>query len=302
MAKRITPAMERFERRGGGKKKEKSSSYWSDVWRRLRRNPTAMFGLIVVGIMILCAIFAPIVAPYDYAATDYSAMCSRPSLKHIFGTDNLGRDLFSRCIYGARYSLSIGFATMFTSLLTGVTLGLVASYFGGRVDNFIMRVVDIFSAIPGTLMSITIVATLGNGLPQLLVAITIGLMCMMSKVTRAAVFTVRGNDFVESSRAIGAKNLRLMFRHILPNAAGHIIISAVGTIASGIMIVSTLSYIGLGIQPPTPEWGALLNAGKGFITSHPYMVVFPGLLILLTVLSLNLIGNGLRDALDPRLK
>lgn len=165
--------MERFQRRNAGKKPGKSSSYWADVWRRLRRNPTAMFGLIVVGLMIFCAIFAPLVAPYDYAETDYTAMCSFPSWKHPFGTDNLGRDLFSRCIYGARYSLSIGFATMFTSLITGVTLGLVASYFGGAVDNIIMRVVDVFSAIPGTLMSITIVATLGNGLPQLLVAITI---------------------------------------------------------------------------------------------------------------------------------
>ena len=151
-------------------------------------------------------------------------------------------------------------------------------------------------------MAITIVATLGTGMVQLLFAMTFSLMTMMAKVVRAAVFTVRGGDYIESSRAVGATNLRIMLRHILPNAMGHIIIYAVGTVSAGIMIIAMLSYIGLGVQPPAPEWGALLNAGKGFITSHPYMVFFPGLMIMITVLSLNLLGNGLRDALDPRLK
>jgi peptide/nickel transport system permease protein len=165
-----------------------------------------------------------------------------------------------------------------------------------------MRMMDIFQSIPGTLMAITVVAALGTGIPQLVVALALSNMPMMAKTVRAAIFTVRGSDYIESSRAIGAGNLRLMLRHMLPNAVGHIIIYAVGSISGTIMVIATLSYIGLGIQPPTPEWGALLNAGKSYISSQPYMVIFPGLMIMIAVLSLNLFGNGLRDALDPRLK
>lgn len=303
MAKIKTPAIEKFEKQKLARKgRAVNQSYWADAWRSLKRSPAAVVGLVVITAMILMAIFAPLIAPYGYAETDYMNMSQFPSAEHPFGTDNLGRDLLSRCIYGARYSLSIGLATMLLSLVTGGIFGLIAAYFGGRTDTIIMRVMDIFSSIPGTLMAITIVATLGTGMVQLLFAMTVSLMTMMAKVVRAAVFTVRGSEYIESSRAIGASNLRIMLRHILPNAVGHIIIYAVGTVSAGIMIIAMLSYIGLGVQPPAPEWGALLNAGKGFITSHPYMVFFPGLMIMVTVLSLNLLGNGLRDALDPRLK
>lgn len=303
MPKRSTPEMEKINRhnttRGG---QTKTYSYWSDAWLRLKRNPTAIAGLIVIILLILVAVFADFIAPYDYAEVDYNSMSVPPSPEHWFGTDNLGRDLFSRCIYGSRYSLSIGFACMIFALLGGGMLGLIAAYFGGRTDTIIMRVMDVFQSIPGTLMAITIVATLGTGIPQLLCALAISMMPMMSKTVRAAIFTVRGSEFIEASRSIGAGNLRLMFRHMLPNALGHIIIFAVGSVATGIMIISMLSYISLGVQPPAPEWGALLNAGKGYISSHPYMVIFPGLMIMITILSLNLFGNGLRDALDPKLK
>lgn len=303
MAKISTPAIEKFEKKNGKiNGKQKKQSYWADVWRSLKRNPPAVVGLFVICALILMAIFAPLIAPYAYDATDYTAMSQSPSAQHPFGTDTLGRDLLSRCIYGARYSLSFGIFCMLAALATGGLLGLIAAFSGGVIDNIIMRIMDIFSSIPGTLMSITIVAMLGTGIPQLVIAMTVSLMTMMAKVVRAAVFTVRGSEYIESARAVGATDLWIMFRHVLPNAVGHIIIYAVGTISAGIMIISMLSYIGLGVQPPAPEWGALLNAGKGFITSQPYMVVFPGLMILITVLSFNLLGNGLRDALDPRLK
>lgn len=303
MAKMITPAMRKINKRNTSRSgKAKNYSYWSDAWMRLKRSPTAIIGLIVIIILGLMAIFAPYIAPYGYADVDYSNMSAAPSAAHWFGTDNLGRDLFSRCIYGSRYSLTIGLACMLLAFMGGGLLGLIAAYFGGKTDTIIMRVMDVFQAIPGTLMAITVVATLGTGLPQLFFALAVSLMPMMSKTVRAAIFTVRGSEFIESSRAIGAGNLRLMFRHMLPNAMGHLIIFAVGSVATGIMIISMLSYIGLGVQPPAPEWGALLNAGKGYISSHPYMVIFPGLMIMITILSLNLLGNGLRDALDPRLK
>ena len=303
MAKLVTPEMKRINRKNHNRKGElKTHSYWSDAWLRLRRNPTAVIGLVVLIIMILLAVFADVVAPYGYAEVDYTSMSVPPSAEHWFGTDSLGRDLFSRCIYGARWSLGLGLICMFLALAGGGVLGLIAGYFGNKTDTVIMRIMDVFQAIPGTLMAITVVATLGTGTPQLLLALALSSMPMMAKVVRAAIFTVRKSDYIESSRAIGAGTIRLMIRHMLPNALGHIIIYAVGSVAGSIMVIATLSYIGLGVQSPYPEWGALLNAGKSYINSHSYMVLYPGLMIMIAVLSLNLFGNGLRDALDPRLK
>ena len=303
MAKLVTPEMKRINRKNHNRKGElKTHSYWSDAWLRLRRNPTAVIGLVVLIIMILLAVFADVVAPYGYAEVDYTSMSVPPSAEHWFGTDSLGRDLFSRCIYGARWSLGLGLICMFLALAGGGVLGLIAGYFGNKTDTVIMRIMDVFQAIPGTLMAITVVATLGTGTPQLLLALALSSMPMMAKVVRAAIFTVRKSDYIESSRAIGAGNIRWMIRHMLPNALGHIIIYAVGSVAGSIMVIATLSYIGLGVQSPYPEWGALLNAGKSYINSHSYMVLYPGLMIMIAVLSLNLFGNGLRDALDPRLK
>ena len=303
MAKLVTPEMKRINRKNHNRKGElKTHSYWSDAWLRLRRNPTAVIGLVVLIIMILLAVFADVVAPYGYAEVDYTSMSVPPSAEHWFGTDSLGQDLFSRCIYGARWSLGLGLICMFLALAGGGVLGLIAGYFGNKTDTVIMRIMDVFQAIPGTLMAITVVATLGTGTPQLLLALALSSMPMMAKVVRAAIFTVRKSDYIESSRAIGAGNIRLMIRHMLPNALGHIIIYAVGSVAGSIMVIATLSYIGLGVQSPYPEWGALLNAGKSYINSHSYMVLYPGLMIMIAVLSLNLFGNGLRDALDPRLK
>lgn len=301
MAKMITPAMKRINKKQAGKKNKKNS-FIREAWSRLARNPTAIAGMCIVIFLMLVAIFADVIAPYDYIEMDYTSICQKPGPGHIFGTDNLGRDLFSRCVYGARYSLLIGLCCCVLALAGGGMLGLIAAFFGKRTDTIIMRIMDVFQAIPGVLMAITIVASLGTGIPQLLIAMTISFMPSMAKTVRAAIFTVRGHEYIDASRSIGASNLRLMFRHMLPNAVGHIIIFAVGSVSAGIMQVATLSYIGLGIQPPSPEWGALLNAGKGYISSYPHMVLYPGLCIMLTILGFNLFGDGLRDALDPRLK
>lgn len=303
MAKCMTPEMKKINARNISRSgKIKQYNYWTDAWYRLKRNPTAVVGLIVFILLILLAIFADLIAPYKYDAPDYSAMLQKPSMAHPFGTDPLGRDQLSRCIYGTRYSLGLGLVCMCLALGTGGLLGLLAAFFGGGTDSLIMRIMDVFQAIPGTLMAITVVATLGTGTPQLLLALALSCMPMMAKTVRSAIFTVRGSEYIQASRAVGASNLRLMVRHMLPNALGHIIIYAVGSIAGSIMVIAMLSYIGLGIQPPAPEWGSLLNAGKLYISSYPYLVLFPGLMIMITVLSLNLFGNGLRDALDPRLK
>lgn len=300
MAKHMTPAMAALQ-----KKKQNEAGRYSfsrEAWKRFRRNKTAVLGLVIIGALVFVAVFAGVICRYDAYEADYMALCQPPSSEHWFGTDNLGRDLFARCIYGTRWSLPIGLMCMVVALLGGGILGLIAAFFGKGTDAVIMRVMDVFQAIPGVLMSITVVAALGTGTWQLIIAIMISFMPAMSKTVRAAIFTVRDSEYIEAARCIGSGSVHLMLRHMLPNAVGHIIIFAVGSIAAGIMIVSTLSYIGLGIQPPTPEWGALLAAGKSYISSYPYMVVFPGLMIMITIFAFNLFGDGLRDALDPRLK
>lgn len=303
MPKIRTPAMEKLDQKRakqGGK--EKKYSFFMDAWKRLCRNRTAVIGLIIIVFLLLVGVFADIIAPYDPAYTDYTAAYSTPTMQHIFGTDNLGRDIFSRCVYGARYSMPIGIACMMCACLVGGALGLLASFFGGRTDMVIMRLMDVLQAIPGTLMAITIVAVLDSGIPQLILAITISFTPGFSKTVRAAIFTVRNSEYIDACRSVGARNFRLMINHMLPNAVGHIIIYAVGIVSASILTVSMLSYIGLGIKAPTPEWGSLLSAGREFLQSYPHMVLFPGLLIMLVVLAFNLLGDGLRDALDPRLK
>ncbi len=303
MAKRMTPAMERINKANTTRSgRQKEFTFTRDAWMRFKRNKTAVIGLVMIVIILLVAAFAPWLCPYDYTETDYLAANQKPSAEHWFGTDNLGRDLFSRCIYGTRISVPLGIICMVFGCLTGGFLGMVAAYFAGATDNIIMRIMDVLQAIPGTLLAIVVIATLGNGTTQLVIALLISSMPMMAKTFRAAIFTVRSADYMESCRSIGAGNMRLMIHHALPNALGHIIIFAVSSIPSTIMIITSLSYIGLGIQPPAPEWGALLSAGKNYFMSYGYMVLYPGLMIMFTVLAFNLFGDGLRDALDPRLK
>lgn len=273
-----------------------------EAWKRLRKNKTAVTGMIIIVILLLTAVLANLIAPFDYREQDYTAILQTPSSRHLFGTDYLGRDLFSRCIYGTRYSLPIGMLSVAIGLLTGGLLGLVAAYFGGNVDLIIMRIMDIIRAVPSTLLCIALVATFGNGMFQLIAAMTFGSMAGMVTSVRSAVFMVKNADYVESSKSIGVSNFMIMIRHLLPNAIGMIVINAVGGISGNILTVSTLSYIGVGLTAPTPEWGAILSEGKTYLSVAPHVALFPGLCIGLTVIAFNLFGNGLRDALDPRLK
>ncbi len=300
MAKIETPAMQRMIKK---KKKQKyGMTPLKGAWQRLIRNKMAVVGMVIIILLLLTAIFANVIAPYSYQEQDYTAVAESPSLQHLFGTDNMGRDIFSRCVYGARWSLPLGLLCVVAGLALGGTLGVVAGYCGGRMDNVIMRIMDVFQAIPSILMAIAVVAVLGNGIPQLVTAMSIAFMPNVAKTCRAAIFTVKGNEYVDASRAIGVSKVKIIVRHLIPNAIGVIVIDAVGMVGAAILIVSTLSYIGVGIVPPTPEWGAILSAGKEYIRSGVHMVLFPGLMIMLTVISFNLFGDGLRDALDPRLK
>lgn len=301
MSKISTPAMEKLRRKNRYNVTGVSTP-GKEAWKRLRKNKMAMAGLAIIVVLLLIALFANLLAPYDYREQDYSAVLAKPDSVHPFGCDQLGRDLLSRCIYGTRYSLPIGILCVCIGLLTGGLLGLIAAYFGGTVDNVIMRLMDIIRAVPNVLLCIALVATFGNGMPQLIAAMSVGSIAGMVTSVRSSVFFIKNADYVESSKSIGVSNMMIMLRHLLPNAVGMIVINAVGGIAGNILTVSTLSYIGIGLTSPTPEWGAILSDGKTYLSIAPHVALFPGLCIAITVVAFNLFGNGLRDALDPRLK
>lgn len=300
MAKRVTPAMEKWQRVNAKRKKEATSG--KDAWRRLLKNKLAVVGMIIILIFILFAIFADILAPYDPNYQDLTAMYQSPSSQHWFGTDNLGRDILSRIIWGARVSIPVGLLCVAVSLTIGGLIGVLAAYWGGTKDNVLMRIMDIFQSIPGVVLAIAIIAAFGNGVVNLVIAIAVSMMPASARVCRAAILTVRGNEYVLSAQAIGASPLRQIFKYMLPNALGPIIVSATFMVATDILIVSALSYIGMGIVSPTVEWGAMLSAAKDYMRQYPYMIIFPGVSIMLTVFGINVFGDGLRDALDPRLK
>jgi peptide/nickel transport system permease protein len=272
------------------------------IWRRLKKNRLSMFGLITLIIIVLAAIFADFIAPYPYDLQNYSVAKQFPSLEHPFGTDNYGRDIFSRVIYGTRVSLQIGFISLSAGALIGTIFGTVSGYFGGRTDTVIMRFTDILMSIPKVVLAIAIASTLGPGLVNAMIAVAISSIPNFARVARASTLTVRDQEYIEAARAIGAGNFRIIFRHILPNILAPIIVQATLGVGISIILAASLSFLGLGVEPPTPEWGAMLSAARTFIRDEWYMVLFPGLAIMLTVLALNLLGDGLRDALDPKLK
>lgn len=275
---------------------------WSDAAIRLRRNKAAMFGLIVLIILIVCAIIPQYIAPYGYDDQNYSERFLPPSLTHLMGTDNFGRDIFSRIIYGCRTSVQIGLISVGIAAVVGGILGAVAAFYGGATDNIIMRCLDVLLAIPSTLLAISIAASLGPGLFNLMVAVGISSVPTYARVVRASVLTVKGQEFVEAAKAVGASDFRMIFSHMIPNAIAPVIVQATLGVAGAILSAAGLSFLGLGIEPPTPEWGSMLSSGRQYIRDYWYVVTFPGLAIMLTVFALNLFGDGLRDALDPRLK
>ena len=282
----------------------KKKSQFVEVWKRLCRNKTAVLGLVIVALLTLMAILSPILIDYETQVikTNYSEALQAPSADHWFGTDEMGRDILLRVMYGSTVSLSIGVVTVAVSLTVGLILGAAAGYFGGKTDMIMMRIMDIFLAIPGTLLAICIVASLGNSIPNLVIAQAVSSIPTFSRVVRGAVITARDADYVEAARAIGAKDATIIFHEVLPNSLAPIIVQTTLQVASVILSIAGLSFIGLGIPAPRPEWGAMLSGARAYIRDYSYMCLFPGLAIMTTILSLNLLGDGLRDALDPRLR
>jgi len=283
-------------------KKHSSHSGFFAVMRRLSKNKLAMVGLFIIIVLLICVVFADAIAPYHYEEMDTKHPYSWPTKEHICGTDNLGRDIFSRLIYGTRYSLQIGVLSVAIAASLGLILGSIAGYYGGKVDMVIMRILDIYQSVPGILLSIAFAAALGPGITNATIAIGISTIASHARMIRASIMTVRDSEYIDAARLINASTGRTIIRHILPNAISPLIVSVTMSIGSSIMAAATLSFIGLGAQPPAPEWGAMLSAGRNFMRDYGYLVIFPGITIMMTVLSFNLLGDGLRDALDPRLK
>ena len=280
----------------------KGQSNFRLVMKRLMKNPNAVAGMVILAVILAVGLFTEVIAPYGYAEINMADRLQGPSLRHFFGTDEMGRDLFSRIIYGTRSTLMISFGTVAFGTGMGIILGSAAGYFGGRADNIIMRFLDVISAIPGILLAICISAVLGNGMVPTIAALGVGGVAGAARILRASMISIREQEYVEAAVSINAGNLRIIAKHVFPNAMSPLIISASMSLANAIIVASSLSFIGLGIQPPNPEWGALLAAGRNMIRDYPHLVMFPGVMIMITVLAMNLFGDALRDALDPKLK
>ena len=276
-------------------KKEKHYSFFMDTCQRLMRSKLAVIGLVIIVVLVLCAIFADLIAPYDFATQELRNQLQPPSSGHLFGTDEFGRDIFSRVVYGTRISLLVGFIAVGIAVVVGGILGSTAGYYGGYLDNIIMRSMDV-------LLAIAIVAALGPGIINLMIATGISSIPSYSRVVRASVLSVKDQEFVEAARAIGTRDFTIIIKHILPNCLAPIIVQATFGVAIAILTAAGLSFIGLGVMPPTPEWGAMLSSGRMYMRDHWYMTLFPGLAIATTIFSLNVLGDGLRDALDPKLR
>lgn len=283
-------------------KQSRKKSKLKDIWRQLKKNKLAVAGLVVLILIILVAILAPLLAPYYYSVQDSKASYAEASSDHILGADKLGRDILSRLLYGARASLLMGIVAVAIAAIIGVTVGSIAGFFGGWTDNICMRLLDIYQAIPMLLLCITLAAILGPSLQNAIIALGIGSVPGYARLMRASVLTVREKEFIESARAINASNARIIVKHIVPNAMAPIIVEITMGIGSCILAGSLLSFVGLGVQPPTPEWGTMISEGRNVMREHATLALYPGICVMISVLACNLLGDGLRDALDPRLK
>ncbi len=282
----------------------KKQSKFGMVWKRLIKNKTALAGLFILTVIILLAIFANMIGDYDEVAIkmDIPNRLQGPSSEHILGTDHYGRDVFVRIAHGARVSLIIGLGAVIISLFFGGIFGATAGFYGGRYDNIVMRFMDIVIAIPSTILALAVVAALGSGIVNLMIAIAVADIPKYARVVRSSVLTIRNADYIESTTAVGASVARILLKHIIPNVMGPIIVQCTLGIGSSILNAAGLSYIGLGVQAPRPEWGNMLSEAREYIQAAPHLIIAPGIFLALTVLAMNLLGDGLRDALDPRLK
>ncbi len=284
-------------------KRYKSESQALAVIKRMSRNKASLAGLVILSILILIALLATWIMPYSYTKMDMGSRFASPSFQHLFGCDELGRDILSRLIYGARYSLILGLGSVGLSVIFGLVLGSAAGFFGGIVDSMIMRFLDIFSSIPGMLMAVVISAVLGSGFGNCILAISVSTMPQYVRLLRAQIMSIRNMEYLEASATLqNCSKLRIIVKHVLPNSLSSLIVTATMGVASSILMAAGLSYVGLGVQPPNPEWGAMLSGARSYLRDYPHMVIFPGIVLAVTVLSLNMLGDGLRDALDPKLK
>ena len=282
----------------------KKRSRFKETWRRLKKSRNAMIGLTLIAIIIIAALIAPLIFDYDTQVIQQNIpeRLQGPSLAHPFGTDNYGRDMFARIMYGARTSLMIGAISCLICCTTGVLLGAIAGFFGGKIDDIIMRFFDVLLAIPSTLMAIVLVAAFGTSLFNIIIAVGLPTLPQYVRITRASVMTIKQQEYVEAARAVGATNFQIIRTHILPNCLAPVLVQATLRVATVIADAAGLAFLGLGIPAPRPDWGGMLAAGREFLRDHPHTVLFPGLAIMRTILALNLLGDGLRDALDPKLK
>lgn len=275
---------------------------WRDVWRQIVRNPLSLTGLIIIVVLVLLAILAPYIAPYDPFATDPIHKLAPPSPKHLMGSDGLGRDILTRVLYGTRISLWIATLILLLAGVLGTTVGILAGYLGGFWDNLLMRITDIFMAFPRLILAMAIAAALGPNLTNVVIAISFSAWTVFARLARSRAIAIREEDYVEAARAVGATNLRIILRHILPMAISPVIVQ--GTISMGgiILTAAGLGFLGFGAQPPTPEWGVMVSDGRNFMPHGWWVSTFPGLAIMVTVLGFNLLGDGIRDILDPRMR
>lgn len=281
-------------------KEKTESGYWRDTFRRLKQHRVGMIGLALVALLLFVAVFGRYLAPYDPNEIDMDNRFSPPTLEHPMGTDDFGRDTLSRIMYGARVSLQVGIIAVGIAASVGTFLGLIAGYGGRLPDEFIMRGMDILFAFPAILLAIAILAALGKGVTNAMIAIGVVYIPIFARIARGEVLSIRGKEFIDAARASGASSRRIMSRHILPNASGPLIVEISLSLAFAILAEAALSFFGLGTQPPDPSWGRMLSEGRAYFRQSPWMAIFPGLAIMLTVMGFNFLGDGLRDAMDPR--
>jgi peptide/nickel transport system permease protein len=279
---------------------EKPESQIREMWDALRENTAAVVGLCTIVFLVLIAALGPLITPFDPNASDMTKSFIHPNAQHWFGTDQLGRDILSRIIAGARISLTVGLSAVAISLTVGVLLGSISGYFGGRADILIMRCMDMMLAIPSILLAIAFMAALGKGIDKAVIAIGLVSIPEYARIVRGSILSVKENDYIQAARVIGNKNSRIIFKHILPNVLSSIVVRATLGISTAVLDTAALGFLGLGVQPPAAEWGDMLGRARGFIFSAPYTLIFPGIAITITVLAFNLLGDGLRDALDPK--
>ena len=283
-------------------KKLKKKSQLFEIWKQLRKKKLAVVSMIVLCVLILVAVFAPLLAPYSYETQDVRNGNAPSSAEHWLGTDKLGRDILSRLIYGSRASLIMGFSAIAIGAIIGITIGAISGYFGGWTDNIIMRLLDIYQAVPMLLLCIALAAILGPSLRNAIIALGVGMVPGYARMMRASVMTVREKEYIESARSKNCSTVRIILRHIIPNAIGPMIVQITMGVGSCILSGAMLSFIGLGVQAPTAEWGAMISDARSAIRQYPTQALYPGLCVMISVLSCNLLGDGLRDALDPRLR